>query len=275
MRAHGLGGFWLMDPTSNRLMEDAIFPQVIFEDPADGPYNDSAIHYYDEIEGYYDDVRVVGPYLGIWIAAPDDEYADVREGRLRAEQLLDSIGSAPRLVGLKISAWEVADDSDIPAGILDGRPTDVDLAELQALASNTALKSRISMGMQSQRTDVLDIRLSTHVRDYDTVSATGAIEHDPEIATLVTGRQVRWTARDAGNGRVSIELRSGITIGGDEFEKIRVGVGTDGMVVERSDSALTQARFSDELAVGERMATVSPGAGVKGQLIVIVVERLK
>ncbi|MCA8919407.1 MAG: hypothetical protein KDB32_10035, partial [Planctomycetes bacterium] len=69
------------------------------------------------------------------------------------------------------------------------------------------------------------------------------------------------------------EVRTGITVGGEKFE--RINVGTDGLEVERSRSALTQARLADELKIGERMSSLSPGVGVDGELVVIVVERLK
>lgn len=273
MRGHGLGGFWLMNPNSERVMNDGAFAQVMLDDVVDGPYNDSAAYMVDELYSVYDDVHVVGPYLGLRL--PGTGEPDLMADAARLEAMIHDIGDAPRMVGVRISAWEIADDSGIPAGILDGRPADVDLAELRTLAGDGSSLDRISAAMLDQRTDVLDVRLSAHVRDYDSVSATGAIGYDPVIATLVTGAQVRWTARDAGNGRVSIELRSGITAGGHEFEQVATGVGGQGFSIERSSSALTQARFSDELHVGERMAAVSPGAGTEGRLIVIVVERVE
>lgn len=268
MRGHGLGGFWLMNPTSSALMEDSLFPQVILEDNEDGPYLDSAIHVSDQLAEAGIESRSFGPYLGVALrmAVNDPEYEQVRAR-------LDAIPVAPETVGVRITAYEVKDDAAIPAGVLNGRPDAADVAELRALAGGNALFDRLSMNLLRQQVDQFEVKLATHLRDYDSLSATGVTALDPQVGTLVLGEQIRWQARSAEEGRLRIELRSGITVGGERFEK--VAVGNDGLTVERSRSALTQARLADELAAGERMACVSPGAGADGRLVIIVVERLK
>jgi len=167
----------------------------------------------------------------------------------------------------------VKDDAALPAGVLNGRPSAADVAEVKTLAGGKALFDRLSMNLLRQQVDHFEVKLATHLRDYDSHSATGVTALDPQVGTLVLGEQIRWQARAGQDGRLRIEVRSGITVGGEQFEE--VAVGNDGLTVERSRSALTQARLADELAAGERMACVSPGAGADGQLVVIVVERLK
>lgn len=273
MRGDGLGGFWLMNPTSSSLMEDSMFPQVMLEDVNDGPYLDAAYYFSELLEDSSLYCDGLGPYLGVIIPSPEDLYEEdlVQRGEELAE--LDAIPVAPQTASVRITAYEVADDSQIPAGVLTGRPSAADIAELKTIARNKSLFNRVSMNLLRQQSDQFEVRLATHLRGYDSVIATGVTALDPEVGTLVLGEQIRWQARDVGEGRLRIEVRSGITVGGEKFE--RVAVGTDGLSVERSRSALTQARLGDELAIGERMAGISPGVGVDGQLVVIVVERLK
>lgn len=268
MRGHGLGGFWLMNPTSSALMEDSLFPQVILEDIEDGPYLDAACGISDQLAEAGIQSRSFGPFLGVALrmAVNDPEYEQV-------SARLNAIPVAPESVGVRITAYEVKDDAALPAGVLNGRPSAADVAEVKTLAGGKALFDRLSMNLLRQQVDHFEVKLATHLRDYDSHSATGVTALDPQVGTLVLGEQIRWQARSAEDGRLRLEVRSGITVGGEQFEK--VAVGNDGLTVERSHSALTQARLADELAAGERMACVSPGAGADGRLVVIVVERLK
>lgn len=271
MRGAGLGGFWLMNPTSSALMEDSLFPQVMLGDVIDGPYMDAAMKIADELEGNGIELEVMGPYLGVIAESgedfDDDDLRELHEITAR----LAATPAAPETASVRITAYSVADDSDLPAGILNGRPDAADLAEVESLASKT-LFDRVSMNLLRQQVDQFEVRLATHLRAYDSCTATGVTALDPQVGTIVLGEQIRWQARDAGDGRMRIEVRTGITVG-CEFEQVNVG--TDGLFVERSRSALTQARLADELKIGERMSSLSPGVGVDGELVVIVVERLK
>jgi hypothetical protein len=273
MRGHGLGGFWLMRPTSSALMEDSMFPQVILEDIEDGPYLDAAMRLSDQLDSAPFQLRALGPYLAVLIPSGDELLEEDRAYRDDFVARIDAIPAAPEVVGVRITAFEVKDDAALPAGVLNGRPSAADVAELKALAGGKALFDRLSMNLLRQQVDQFEVKLATHLRDYDSHSATGVTALDPQVGTLVLGEQIRWQARSAEDGRLRLEVRSGITVGGEQFEK--VAVGNDGLTVERSHSALTQARLSDELAAGERMSCVSPGAGADGRLVVIVVERLK
>jgi hypothetical protein len=273
MRGHGLGGFWLMNPTSSALFEDSMFPQVMLDDILDGPYFDSAYALYDSFGAEYSQARSFGPYLAAVVPAREEWSGS--DLQLLNEELaqLDAIPVAPPMTGVRICAYEVADTAALPAGILTGRPSVADVEELKVLAGNKATFDRVSMCALRTQVDQFEVKMATHLRGYESSSATGVTALDPNVGTLVLGKQVRWQAREAGDGRLRIEVRSGITVGGAEFEK--VAVGNDGLTVERSRSALTQGRLADELAAGERMAAISPGTGVEGQLVVIVVERLK
>jgi len=273
MRGHGLGGFWLMNPTSSALMEDSMFPQVILEDIEDGPYLDAAVRIADQLDHASFPLRVIGPYLAALIPSGEDLPDEDRAHLAETAAQIDAIPVAPETVGVRITAFEVKDDAALPAGVLNGRPSAADVAELKAIAGGKPLFDRLSMNLLRQQVDQFEVKLATHLRDYEAQSATGVTALDPQVGTLVLGEQIRWQARSAEDGRLRIELRSGITVGGGEFEK--VAVGNEGLTVERSRSALTQARLADELAPGERMSCVSPGAGADGQLVVIVVERLK
>lgn len=273
MRGHGLGGFWLMNPTSSALMEDSMFPQVILEDIEDGPYLDAAVRIADQLDHAPFPLRVIGPYLAALIPSGEDLPEEDRAQLVETAAQIDAIPVAPETVGVRITAFEIADDAELPAGVLNGRPGAADVAELKTLAGDQVLFDRLSMNLLRQQVDQFEVKLATHLRDYDAQSATGVTALDPQVGTLVLGEQIRWQARSAEDGRLRVEVRSGITVGGREFEE--VSVGTEGLTVERSRSALTQARLADELAPGERMACVSPGAGADGQLVVIVVERLK
>ena len=273
IRGQRLGGFWLMRPTSEMSLNDSQFPQVFLEDAVDGPYMDAAIHLSEQLDESFFEFRQIGPYLGvIEHDQPDLEAEDARvRDAVRAQ--LDAIQPAPETVSVRISAFEVADDSALPAGVLDGRPSETDVAELMALAGGKPVFDRVSSNLLRQQADHLQVQLATHLRGYDSQSATGVTALDPGVATLVLGQQIRWQARTADDGKLHIEVRSGSTVGPAEFE--RVEFGTEGLMIERSLSALTQARLGDELGIGDRMASMTPAVGADGKLIVIVVERLK
>ena len=272
MRGGGLGGFWLMNPTSSALMEDSLFPQVMLGDVIDGPYMDAAMMIDEELEHNGLDLEVLGPYLGVIEGSGEDFDEDELRALHETTARLKGTPAAPETASVRITAYSVADDSNLPAGILNGRPDAADVAEVKSIAGE-ALFDRVSMNLLRQQVDQFEVRLATHLRAYESYTATGITALDPQVGTLVLGEQIRWQARDAGDGRMRIEVRTGITVGGEKFE--RINVGTDGLEVERSRSALTQARLADELKIGERMSSLSPGVGVDGELVVIVVERLK
>ena len=117
--------------------------------------------------------------------------------------------------------------------------------------------------------------MAAHIFSYESLVSTAGFASDPVISTQVLGKQIRWLARPAEDGRVRIELRAGLTVGPDEFEKVKFGKGKWAQMIERNLSSLAQAQFTSRLAVGERASTVTPSAGPDGELLVIIVERLR
>ncbi|MCB9893123.1 MAG: hypothetical protein H6839_01585 [Planctomycetes bacterium] len=273
MRGQNLGGFWLMRATAGTLAEDTMFPQVMLEDVVDGPYRDSALMYEDELDNEWFRARCFGPYLAVVLDSGEGLESDELAERDSLLKRLDAIPPAPETVGVRITAFEVSDDAALPAGVLNGRPATADVAELRALAGGKAAFDQVSSNMLRQQVDNLQVRLATHLRGYDSQSATGVTALDPQVGTLVLGEQIRWQARADEEGRLHIEVRSGITVGSTDFDKVEFG--NNGLIIERSRSALAQARLADDLLVGERMASLTPAVGADGKLVVIVVERLK
>ncbi|MCA8914309.1 MAG: hypothetical protein KDB90_02770 [Planctomycetes bacterium] len=273
MRGQSLGGFWLMRATASTLAEDSMFPQVMLEDVVDGPYRDAALFYEEELDSEWVRARCFGPYLSVMVNSGEDLSEEEMAERNSFVKRIDSIPTAPETVGVRISAFEISDDAALPAGVLNGRPSTADVSELKALAGGKATFDRVSSNMLRQQVDNLQVKLATHVRGYDSQSATGVTALDPQIGTLVLGEQIRWQARADEDGRMHIEVRSGITVGSTDFDKVEFG--NNGLTIERSRSALTQARLADDLLVGDRMASLTPAVGADGKLVVIVVERLK
>ncbi len=271
LRGHGLADAWLMTPNSDEWLGEGFLPQVSFEPVEDGPYNDAAIVLRETLSDPRDEIMVVGPYLGMRLAALEEGEADELEQR---QDLLEAIAlrrSRSSTVAVRLTAYQLKDTAALPAGVLLGRPAATDIAELGVLAGKPVL-SRTMGSMPNQANDLMDLRLAALVRDYNSMTATEVAVQDPAIGTLVLGSQFRWVARPAPDGRMQLELRAGITVGPAEFEVVNPG---DAHSIERSRSALAQLRVVDDLAVGERLAAVSPAAGINGELIVLVLERLK
>jgi hypothetical protein len=182
---------------------------------------------------------------------------------------IERLRTRPSSVAVRVTAMQLADDTALSAGILSGRPTTVDFAELKAIAKPKL--DRIMASMPGQANDLLNLRLAVHVRDYETSTATDVAVDDPIIGTLVQGEQLRWVARDLGEGKMRIEVRAGMSVGPEQFEVVKL---REGVVIERSRSSLAQMHATDDLAPGERFSTISPAAGADGELIVLIVERL-
>lgn len=268
LRSTALSTRWLMEPRTTEVFGEASWPQVFMDGPEDGPYNDSAIYVaenwrIDEVE-----VHVVGPLLGVQLPATgEDELTDAQ--RQAAEKLLTNRETTDRCV-LRVSTFEVADDAALPAGVLQGRPSATDMQELTALAGKAGL-SRELLLRHGHLLDLLELQFSNHVRSYDANSAKGVSALDPVIATIVTGTQLRLSANPVAEGVLNVSLRAGVTTGDAGFEQVN---GAGGWKVERKRCAVTQAHFNQDLKVGEKCATVCPGPGPTGRLVVIVVERI-
>lgn len=271
LRGHGLGDAWLMTPNSEEWLGERLLPQVTIEPIEDGPYNDAAIVLGETLVDFGNDIMVVGPYLGVRFAALGDDQTAEIEQRHSLLQAIEQRRNRGGTVAVRLTAYQLKDTAALPAGVLLGRPTAADAAELGVLAGKNVM-SRILGSMPNQANDLMDLRLASLVRDYEAMTATEVAVQDPVIGTMVLGSQFRWVARLAPEGRMQIELRAGITVGPTEFEVVNPG---EPQSIERSRSALAQLRVVDDLAVGERLAAVSPAAGIDGELIVLVLERLK
>lgn len=268
LRSTALSTRWLMEPRTTEVFGDASWPQVFMDGPEDGPYNDAAIHVSENWNIGEVRIRTVGPLLGVHMpAAGQDEWTDSQ--RKRAEQLLAMRDTTDRCV-LRVSTFEVADDAALPAGVLQGRPSATDMQELTALAGKAGLSRELLM-RHGHLLDLLALQLSNHVRSYEANSAKGVSALDPVIATIVTGTQLRLSANPVAEGVLNVSLRAGVTTGDAGFEQVK---GAGGWHVERKTCAVTQAHFNQDLKVGEKCATVCPGPGPTGRLVVIVIERI-
>lgn len=271
---------WLMTPNRMEVMGDGIsFDQVFVEQPIDGPYNDAAAFMKEYLEGRQSSdwfqFQVVGPFLGIRGFAPVDDEEMMKEFNSHAALVatdLEVALSEPAQTTIRVRAWVVSPGEGLPAGIVDGAPSERDMATMVALGQPVLDRTTTALG--GQRMDFLDLAMAAHVRDYQTMVAQQAAGMDPVIGTLVTGKQVRWNARSLEAGLVRFELRAALTVGDDKFENIPWGDERK-WSVQRSKSDLSQLEMISELAVGGRSATVSPGAGAEGSLIVLVAERVR
>ncbi|MBK8206717.1 MAG: hypothetical protein IPK87_07950 [Planctomycetes bacterium] len=271
LRGHGLADAWLMTPNSEEWLGESLLPQVTIEPIEDGPYNDAAIMLADTLYDFGGEFSIVGPYLGLRLPALEEDQPDALKQRHSLLQAIDQRRTRSGTVAVRLTAYQLKDTAALPAGVLLGRPTAADAAELNVLAGKNVM-TRTLGSMPNQANDLMDLRLAALVRDYEAMTATEVAVQDPAIGTMVLGSQFRWVARPAPEGRMQLELRAGITVGPAEFEVVNPG---DPHSIERSRSALAQLRVVDDLAVGERLAAVSPAAGIDGELIVLVLERLK
>lgn len=271
LRGHGLADAWVMTPNSEQWLGDGRLPQVFLEPPVDGPYNDAAILLCETMDADYIRLQVVGPYLGVRIEPLDPEDTETAAMQRRELEKLAMSRDPHAPVAVRVSTYKLKDSSQLPAGLLMGRPSAADEAELKTMAG-TPTSTRLMASRTFQACDQIDLRLMAMLRDYNSATATGVAANDPQIGTIVLGSQLRWSATPADDGKMQLELRAGVTVGPTEVQRINP---EDPHSIERSTSALTQLRVVDELAVGERMAAISPAAGLDGELIVIVLERLK
>ncbi len=281
LRGQGPNGRWLMTPTQGGLIADGLpIEQIYVEEPVDGPYNDGAKHLCERLselacaEGTIE-LSVVGPFLGVRTLPPTDDAEAItrHEARARAfREALETINAEQKSAIIRVRAWVVAPGQNVPEGIIDGKPSEKDLDLLSAM--HAPVLDRIAATLVDQRVDFMDISLAAHVRDYETTIATQTSGQDPWIGTLVLGKQVQWLARPAADGRVMLELRAGVTTGDEKFESIAWGDDKK-WFIERSKSDLAQIELSGEMGQGDRLATVCPGGGGEGSLLVIVAERSK
>jgi hypothetical protein len=269
LRGHGLSDEWIMTPNSGQVLGDGFLPQVFLDQVEDGPYNDAAIWISNTLESQNVMLEVIGPYLAVSVDGLTLEDPDTRAEYERLVREIERLRTRPSSVAVRVTALQLADDAALSAGILSGRPTALDVAELKAVAKPKL--DRIMASMPGQANDLLNLRLAVHVRDYETSTATDIAVDDPIIGTLVQGEQLRWVTRDLGEGKMRIEVRAGMSVGPDDFEVVKL---REGVVIERSRSSLAQMHATDDLAPGERFSTISPAAGADGELIVLIVERL-
>ncbi|MBX3461460.1 MAG: hypothetical protein KF696_16055 [Planctomycetes bacterium] len=267
LRGHGLADAWVMSPNSEQWLGDGRLPQVFFEPPVDGPYNDAAIMLCESINPDTLHMAVVGPYLGVRLRVLDADI-DGDAPQQQHELAMINLHRAPHAgVAVRVSTFQLKDSTELPAGLLLGRPSGADVAQLGKPTSVRLMASRTG-----QAIDQIDLRMIAMLRDYSSVTATGVASSDPTVGTLALGSQLRWVATHADDGKLQIEMRAGVTVGPTEVERVDP---KDPHSIERSKTSLTQIRVVDELAVGERMAAISPAAGLDGELVVIVLERLK
>lgn len=265
LRGYGVSQSWIMTPNSSQMLGEQMLPQVFIEPIEDGPYNDAAIFLVEMLEDGEVYMNVFGPYL---LMAQDEDNADAHAAVLAT---INSKRAHAETISLRISAFEVKGDAAIPAGVMLGNPDANDIAELKALNGKPVF-SRTVASRTSEAYDMMDLRLMTHVRDYETHTATGVAAEQPVIGTIVLGTQMRWIARPTPEGLMRVEVRTGTTVGPTELEAVRQG---NTWEIERSRSALTQTRMSNDLAAGQGAASISPAAGPNGELLVLIVERLK
>jgi hypothetical protein len=270
LRGHGLSDVWIMTPNSEQVLGEQLLAQVVLDRIEDGPYNDAAMWIENRIETGWISIHTVGPYLAVRASQEAMEEPEGRAEYARVLAAIDRLRTRPTTVAVRVTAMQLTDEVALPEGIVNGRPSAADVAE--CLARGEVNMSRLLANMTGQANDLLNFRMAAHVRDYSTMTGTGVAVDDPEVGTLVMGQQFRWVAHDAGDGKLRFEVRAGMSVGPSAFEQVTL---RDGVTIERTRSSLAQMRAGDNLAVGERMATVSPAAGAEGELIVLVIERLQ
>lgn len=276
LRGSDMGARWLMTPNSQTFLDDAELQQIMFDEYVDGPYNDAAILLADRAQGCDGvEVKAVGPLLGVFVDSPEDVDAETLAARKQyLQQLADATAPSTNL-SLRLRVIRVPANAALPSGLLEGRPSTVDLAELDGIGGRKTTADRLSSFGLEQNMDLLDVGICSHVQGYDVSTATGVAIHDPRIAALLLGTQLRWVARDSGNGAITLEMRAGLTVGPEQFEPAEVMLGKTAYTMERSRSNLVQARFSGALKPGENMSYIVPANAKEEELVVFVVTRIK
>ena len=280
LQGHGPDASWIMTPNVDRVTADGVpLDQVFLEEPIDGPYHDAASMAYEWLanqESYADGITFtcMGPFFAVMSRPPLEDaeaqknFAD-SQARLRGS--LKTIAHDPEATVVRVRAWVVSSSVTLPDGVIDGKPSAKDLGVMENICLPTLDRSTASM--VGQGVDFMDLTLATHIRDYQTMLAQQATGMDPQMGVLVLGKQVRWIARSAENGKLRLEVRTAVTVGPSKFEQIPWG-DEKKWNIERSLSDLAQADMTGELAVGEGISTICPG-GAEDSLLVMVVERVK
>lgn len=277
LRGHALGSRWLMTPNTQSALDDTGLQQIIFEDYVDGPYNDAAMVAAEEIGNFGGarDVFVMGPLLAVRTWPIEAEDTATQSDRARQDSALAAMSRVRDTIALRIRALRVPAGSALAAGLLNGAPTEADLADLESIVPRTTVADRLLSTGIEQNMDLLDTGISSHLHGYTIQTATEIVLHDPEVRSLLLGSQLRWVTREAVDGAVTLEMRAGVTVGSDRFEAVEVTLDGKKFQVERSRSNLVQARFSGELKPGQSMSHIVPASGTQEELLVFVVSRLK
>jgi len=277
LNGYAMGSRWLMTPNTVASMDDAEFHQVIFEEYVDGPYNDAAITVYERLaeNGGARELSVIGPLLGMRSFPLDPEDPDTAAERKRQDNALATMCQVREAVSLRMRTIRVPANSKLAAGLLNGEPSNVDIAELESLADRVSVADRLVCAGLEQNMDLLDTRISAHLHGYSVNSATEVAIHDPEVRSLLLGSQIRWVTREGVDGAVLLEMRAGVTVGSEKFEPIEVTLAGKKFEIERSRSNLVQARFSGELKVGGSISHIVPASGTQDELLVFVVSRIR
>lgn len=280
LRGHALGARWMMTPNTQEALHDAVLRQIIIEEYVDGPYNDAAMVLADRMQDFNAnrEVSVMGPLLAIksWQVEDDPELAaEVAAERSRMDKAVATSCRIHDSVALRVRAVRVPAASALSGGLMGGSPTEADLAELSSTAGRVIVTDRLLSAGMDQNMDLLDTRIASHVHGYNTSTATEIVLHDPEVRSLLLGSQLRWVAREAVDGAVTLEVRAGATVGPEGFEAMKVTLAGQAFSAERSRSNLVQARFTGALKPGQSMSHIVPASGTQDELIVFVVSRLK
>lgn len=278
LRGFGLTTRWLMVPNHRERIEDAAFAQVILDEPEiDGPYNDAALMISRSLRHMGDvaDVTVLGPLLGVKLAALTDLDTDALAARKEFLNAMESHGRSRASAAVRIRVLRVPAASPLPAALLLGQPAQVDIEQLGALPGCAAVMDRLCASDIEQGMDLLDLKIMAHVRSHDMRPHGETVLYDPEVRALLLGTQMRWTTRPGPDGTLTLDLRAGVCVGPEKFESVPVTLAGKEYCVERSRSHLVQAKFSADLDAGRSAAHVCPAAGDKDELLVLIATRLQ
>ncbi|MBK9975142.1 MAG: hypothetical protein IPP14_10260 [Planctomycetes bacterium] len=276
LRGSDMGSRWLLTANSIMAMDDAELQQIMMEEVIDGPYNDAVRCVVDQAwacDGVT--LTVLGPLLGVMVESAADVEADVLAQRKALLAELSETTTSGQNLSLRLQVVRVPATSAMPSGLLEGRPSALDLAELDSIKGRKVVADRMTSFGLEQNMDLLDARICNHVQGYGINTATGTVIHDPRIAALLLGTQLRWVARDAGEGAVNLEMRAGLTVGSELFEPVEVKLNNVPYAIERSRSNLVQARFAGTLKASDNMSYIVPANAKEDELVVIVVTRIQ
>ncbi len=271
---------WIMTPNVNRVIGDGVsLDQVFLEEPIDGPYHDAAMLATDWLVnsvsiGDRVSVAHIGPFMAVMSRPPQDDAeakAAQAENMEKVRAGMKQIARDPAPITVRVRAWIVNSSVTLPEGVIDGKPTAADLGAMESIGA--AALDRSTAGMVGQSIDFMDLSLAAHLRDYQTMLAQQASGIDPQVGVLALGKQVRWIARPAEQGKLRVEVRTAVTVGPQKFEQIPWGEEKK-WNIERSLSDLAQADMAGELGLGEGISTICP-AGSEDSLLVMTVERIK